>query len=411
MDAWVLDWINLAFRWIHVIVGIAWIGSSFFFIWLENHLRPPRDGDASVHGDLWLVHGGGFYHMKKFKSVPDAREDLHWFKWEAYATWVSGFVLLAVIYYAGASSYLIGAQSTMTPWMAIALGISSLVLSWLVYDALCRSPLGKDNRALAIAGIVLAVLLAWALTRVFSGRGAFIHFGACLGTIMAANVFMRIIPTQRRMLAAAERGETVDPSAGKKAGQRSLHNNYLTLPVIFTMVSNHYPLTYGPDGNWLILLALAAIGGAVRHAFNRRNQGRPLSWLLPASAIALMMLAYVASPATRSNGSLADGDVEIAEASRMGDFAIVQAVVAGRCSSCHAARPTNPDFDAPPAGVMFDQPEQIVQWAPRIKARTIDSHDMPLGNLTGMREEERAILANWIANGASGPEALPAKAP
>lgn len=395
MDAWVLEWLNLAVRWIHVIVGVAWIGTSFFFIWMENHLRPPKDGAADVHGELWLVHGGGFYHMKKFKSVPQGRDELHWFKWESYATWLSGFTLLAVIYYAGASTYLLPPGSPLSPAAGVAAGIGALAVSWLVYDRMCKSPLGNNNAALAAVGCLLAVALAFGLTQIFSGRGAFIHFGACLGTVMACNVFMNIIPAQRALLAAEARGETVDPTLGKKAGQRSLHNNYLTLPVIFTMISNHYPVTFGPAGNWLILLALAVIGGTVRHAFNLKNRGKPAPWLLPAAAVAMMALAFVASPRPAARPTVAAAEAGNAP----GTFAVARAVVAARCAACHAAKPTHPDFDAPPNGVVFDTPADLVNWAPRIQARAVDSHDMPLGNQTGMLDEERAILGLWIAAG------------
>ena len=280
MDAYLVDWLNLIGRFIHFVTGIAWIGSSFYFIWLDNHLVPPQaaaDDAKGVGGELWSVHGGGFYHAQKYRVAPPALpETLHWFKWEAYSTWLSGMFLLALIYWYGASIYLVDPQvQDLAPLAASGLGAATLVASWFVYDALCRSPLGRHERALGAVLLLLVAALAWGLCQLFSGRGAFIHFGAALGTIMVANVFFVIIPGQKRMVAAAERGEAPEPVDGLRGKQRSVHNTYFTLPVLFVMLSNHFAMTWSHEYNWLVLIALALAGALVRAWFVARHRGRP----------------------------------------------------------------------------------------------------------------------------------------
>ncbi|MGB5490576.1 MAG: urate hydroxylase PuuD, partial [Woeseiaceae bacterium] len=254
MEAYIADWLNLLLRWLHLITGVAWIGASFYFVWLDNHLEAPkdsRDDEKGVGGELWSVHGGGFYHAQKYRVAPaQLPERLHWFKWEAYSTWLSGMALLALVYWYGAEIYLIDPSiAELSSVWAVAIAITYIVGGWVVYDLLCKSPLARDDRVFGAVLLLLVALLAWSLCQLFSGRGAYIHFGAVLGTIMVANVAMVIIPGQRKMVEAAGRGEAPDPAPGIKAKQRSVHNTYFTLPVLFVMISNHYAMTYGHDYN------------------------------------------------------------------------------------------------------------------------------------------------------------------
>lgn len=381
-------WANLAIRWLHLIAGIAWIGSSFYFMWLDSHLKRPPQAPDGVAGELWSVHSGGFYRQIKFMVAPaDMPEELHWFKWEAYTTWISGFLLLGLIFYVGADLNLIDkTKADLTTWQAIGLGLGSLVVGWLVYDGLCRSPIGQNPKLFGAVWFAVLVAAGYGLTRVFSDLGGFMHVGAIIGTVMAANVFMIIIPNQRKVVAQVLAGETPDPALGKQAKQRSVHNNYMTLPVLFIMISSHFPSTYGSAWNWLILAAIAALSIGVRHYFNTRHLSQQFVWTLPAAALGMLCLAFVSAP--RQEQPAANMAVE---------FSQVQAVIAQRCASCHAAKPSSPLFASAPAGVMFDSPAQIRQQAARIKAQAVDSRIMPLGNLTQMTETERALLGRWIA--------------
>lgn len=397
MDPYLTDWLSLLLRWLHVVAGAAWIGTSFYFTRLGHRMRAPREGRAGVVGDLWAVHGGGLFHVEKLEAEPEhLPETLHWFQWEAYVTWLSGFSLLVVVYYLGAAASLVDA-ATDAPSHAVAtlLGIASLLLSWLVYDGLCRSPLARSPRAFAGVGFTLGTALAWALGQVLSPRAAYIHVGAALGTLMAANVFRVIIPNQRRIVAAMREGASPDPALGLAAAARSLHNNYLTLPVLFIMVSQHYPITYGHASSWAILAALCAIGAGVRHHFNLRARGRRSVWLLPAAAAALVTLAWIVRPRP---AALTVGAIR---ADERVSFAQVQPIILRRCTSCHATRPGSPLFSAPPLGVVLETPQQIQQLARRIRSFAVDSHVMPLGNATAMSDDERALLARWIDHGAA----------
>lgn len=386
MAAHLLEWLNLVVRWSHMIFGIAWIGASFYFVWLENHLdrRAPRDGLA---GDLWAIHGGGIYHLEKYQlAPPQMPEKLHWFKWEAYSTWLSGVALLTLVFYLNPSLYLLAPGSDLAPWLAVAIGLGSLACGWLAYDRLCDSPLGRQPLLLGIVLFVLLVAAAWGYSTVFSGRGAYLHVGALIGTIMVGNVFRTIMPAQRALVAAIEAGRTPDPALPAKGLLRSRHNNYFTLPVLFIMISSHFPSTYGSTWNWLILAAIAALSIGVRHYFNTRHLSQQFAWTLPAAALGMLCLAFVSAP--RHESGAANAPVE---------FSQVQAVIAQRCASCHAAKPSSPLFASAPAGVMFDSPAQIRQQAARIKAQAVDSRIMPLGNLTQMTEAERLLLGRWIA--------------
>ena len=392
----VIAWLNLAIRWLHLTAGIAWIGSSFYFVWLDNHLTPPASGPETggASGELWSVHGGGFYHKQKYQvAPPQMPDDLHWFKWEAYFTWISGFSLLALVYYGGSASFLIDpAKAALSQPQAIAIGISALVAGWLVYDALCRSKLARHGLALGAVWYGFLVAAAFALNSVFSARGAYLHVGAMIGTVMVGNVFFVIIPNQRKIVAALKAGEALDPALGKAGKLRSLHNNYMTLPVLFIMISHHYPMTYGAERPWLVLALLGATGVAVRHIFNLRHKHAPTGRAIAvAGVLALASVTYVSAEKV-GQGSAADA-APLA-------YADIQPILAQHCSACHGAHPTNPAFPAPPLGVVLDTPAHVAALAPRIKAMAVDAQVMPLGNTTGMTPAERAKLGAWIAQGA-----------
>ncbi|MEL7028336.1 MAG: urate hydroxylase PuuD [Pseudomonadota bacterium] len=399
MDVDIVAWLNLAFRWLHLVAGIAWIGSSFYFIWLDNNLRPPADGKKGVGGELWAVHGGGFYHKQKYLVAPDdLPADLHWFKWEAYFTWISGFLLLCVMYYYGAEIYLIdSAKADFSPVQAIGLGLAFLVGGWLVYDGLCKSPIGANTSAFALIWFLALTASAYLLSEVFSDRGAFIHVGAMIGTVMAANVFMIIIPNQRKTVAAMTAGEAPDPALGKQAKQRSLHNNYMTLPVLFIMISNHYPMVFGHHLNWLLLAGLGIVGWMLRHFFNLRHVGKTRYELVGWSAagfVAIMFIAALERP-------IEDAPVAAIPEDRFTPaFVEVRAIVDKHCVNCHAARPEHELFDSPPAGVILSHPQQIRRYASQIYAQSVASDIMPMGNETGMTAAERAALGAWIDAGA-----------
>jgi len=399
MDAYVADWLNLVVRWLHFVAGVAWIGASFYFVWLDNHLRPPQNpGDAQrgVHGELWSVHGGGFYHSQKYLTGPKGQplaKELHWFKWEAYTTWLSGMALLAIIYWIGARVYLIDKDVLdLTPPAAIAISVATVIVGWLVYDAACKL-LGNRPQLLSATISALLVLAAWGLYHVFSARAAYIHVGAMIGTIMVANVLLVIIPGQRSMVDAIRAGREPDPRAGERGKIRSIHNTYLTLPVLFIMISNHYPMTYGNPRGWLVLAVLSAAGVLIRHFFvlSHKNVIVPA---LPAAAAALLIgLAVILAP--RAGGS-AGGATPAAI-----PFERVASVVAQRCAVCHAEKPTQPGFVTAPDGVVLDTPARIRAAEPRIYQQAVRTSAMPLGNATHMTAPERAELGKWIESGAS----------
>lgn len=387
MDIDYTAWLGLALRWFHLMFGILWIGTSFYFIWLGNALKPPQkpeDEKAGVEGELWAVHGGGFYHKKKYKVAPDHMpEELHWFKWEAYLTWFSGILLLILIYYYGASLYLIDrAKVDLTPFQAIFTGIGFIVGGWFFYDELCKSPIGKNNRLFGLIWFAALTAAAYVLSQIFSGRGAFIHVGAIIGTVMAANVFAIIIPNQKKTVAALLAGKKPDPSLGKKAGQRSLHNNYMTLPVLLIMISNHYPMLVSHSYNWLILAGLSAAAWAVREFFNLSDKGI-VNYRYMVAGIAGFILVMLAASINTKPAIVAAGDVSMAE---------VRAIIRTHCSSCHSDTPTYEGITTAPAGVMFDTMDQIKKYAPRILERAVEHDTMPPGNGTGMTVEEREKL-------------------
>ncbi|MGK0270745.1 MAG: putative membrane protein [Cocleimonas sp.] len=394
MEGYILDWLNLLGRWVHMITGIAWIGASFYFIWLDNHLEPvkdPVDDEKGVSGELWALHGGGIYHAQKYKLAPGKLpETLHWFKWEAYTTWITGMFMMALIYWYGADLYLIDPSvADLSKPVAILIGIGTIIIGWLVYDFMCKSALGNDDKKLAIALFIFVAVVAFVLTQLFSGRGAFMHYGAMLGTIMVGNVFFTIMPGQRALLACAEAGTPVDPEHGRKAKQRSVHNTYFTLPVLFVMISNHYAMTYGHWLNWLILIGISISGALVRIYFVQRHFGRNKPLYLVIAATIILAVSFIMAPNT-SNTVASTGETK--------EQLTAQAVsiVKARCASCHTAKPTQAGFAAAPKGMMYDTEQQIVSQALMIHQQAVVSKAMPLANLTQITEEERATLDRWF---------------
>ena len=385
-------WANLAIRWLHLVAGIAWIGSSFYFMWLDSHLKAPAQQREGVSGELWSVHSGGFYHQMKFMVAPaDMPEELHWFKWEAYTTWISGFLLLALIFYVGADLNLIDrAKADLASWQAIAIGLGSLAAGWLVYDGLCRSPIGENLKLFSVVWFALMTAAGFVLTRVFSDLGAFMHVGAIIGTVMAANVFMVIIPNQRKVVAQVLAGETPDPALGKQAKQRSVHNNYMTLPVLFIMISNHYPMIFAAPLNWLWLAGLGIAGWTIRHFFNLKNAGRLEPQVLVFGALAFVTVAVLNESARPKPPTAAE----------VPTYAVVRAIVDRHCIACHAAHPTHRGIPVAPNGAMFDTAEGLQKHADKIYTRAVATQSMPQGNETGMTETERAELGAWIKAGA-----------
>ena len=390
-----LEWLNLLGRWLHLITGIAWIGASFYFVWLDNSIRPPKAGSElerqGVSGELWAIHGGGFYNPQKYLLAPkELPETLHWFKWEAYATWLSGFAMLIIVYYANAQAMLIDpAVANLTSAQAIGVGLGALVIGWTVYDLLCRTKLGQTEGLFGIIIYLLIVLAAYVLTHLLSGRAAYLHVGAMMGTMMVGNVLMVIIPGQRKMVAAMSAGQTPDPIYGKRGKQRSVHNNYFTLPVLFIMISNHYGMTYNHPYNWLVLAAIMAAGVSIRHFFNLRHRER-VEWRFVVLGVAILLgvaIALAPKPVVRT-------------AAANVDFAQVQAIVAQRCVTCHAANPAQPGFATAPAGVMLDKPELIRLHAARVYQQVVQLKAMPIGTLTQITEQERAVIGAWFEGGA-----------
>lgn len=391
------EWLNLAIRWFHLVAGIAWIGSSFYFVWLDNHLVPPKEGEAT--GEVWSVHGGGFYHKQKYAVAPAAMpQDLHWFKWEAYTTWITGFSLLVLIYWVGAQSFLIDpAKAQLSQGAAVGIGAAALVVGWLVYDGLCRSAAGGDSRVLGAAWFAFLVLAAWALNAVFNARGAYLHVGAMIGTVMAANVFFVIIPNQRKAVAQLMQGQVPDPALGKAGKQRSVHNNYMTLPVLFIMISHHYAMTFGAARPWLVLALLGLTGVAVRHVFNLRHQGRKTGRAIAVAGImALLSVTYVSAEKATLPAAAKTADASAPAAT----WASVEPIFTKHCVSCHADKPTSDMFNAPPLGVRLDSFDHARAVAPRVQKVAVDAEIMPLANTTGMTRAEREALGRWIAAGA-----------
>lgn len=390
MLAYAADWLNILTRWFHLVVGIGWIGTSFAFIALDVSFRKRPETPPTGLGTSWLVHGGGFYHVDKYTVAPPRLpEDLIWYKWDAYLTFLSGIVLMSVQYWLNARAYLIDPKvMDLLPWQAIAISVVSLTAGWLIYDGLCRSPLGRNTPALFAVVFVLIVGAGWGYTHVYSGRGAFIHVGAFVGTIMAANVFRVIIPNQRRMVAQMIAGETPDARLGITAKQRSVHNTYLTLPVLLMMVSNHYALLTNHPQSWLIVALILVIGGPIRHFIVRHEAGddiKSVLWAPGLAAVGLVVALILTAPKAATGGGVAASDAD------------VLAITAKHCVTCHAAKPTHESFTEAPKGVTLGTIADLERFAPLIKAQAVDTDAMPLGNETGITEAERAKLAAWLA--------------
>jgi uncharacterized membrane protein len=383
MEAYFLEWLTLLARWAHIVVGIAWIGASFYFIWLDDHLEAAKD--PAFAGELYAVHGGGFYRAQKYRLAPPGLpKTLHWFKWEAYWTWITGFVLLVLVYYLSAELYLIDpAVMKLSPAAAIGIGLASLVIGLAVYEGLCRSPLARNEVVLALILFLVLAFAAWGLTQVFSGRGAFIHFGAILGTIMAANVAHVIIPGQRELVRAKQEGRQPDEGYAVAGKQRSVHNTYFTLPVIFTMISGHHAFTFGQRWNWLVLIAMTLAGALIRLWFVARHKGRAPAWTLVLGLILVGVVMVMLVPRPQPT------------AERI-SFSEVTQVLDLRCLSCHAEKPTFQGLAEAPKGVKLDTPERINAQRLQIHQQTVLSRAMPPGNLTGMTDDERALLDRWV---------------
>ncbi|OUR94786.1 hypothetical protein A9Q87_02470 [Flavobacteriales bacterium 34_180_T64] len=386
------EWLNLSVRLIHITFGIAWIGASFYFVFLENALNRTEGVRDELAGNLWAVHGGGFYYLEKYKLAPkEIPKQLHWFKYEAYFTWLSGFCLLAIVYYFNSSSYMIDPEvMVLKPMEAIAISISSLIIGWILYDQICKR-FSNNKIAFTLAITALVVLFAWFYAQVFSGRAAYIHFGAFLGTLMAANVFFIIIPGQKRMVAAAKKGKEPNPADGKAAFLRSYTNNYFTLPVLFVMISNHFPSTFGNSYQWIILIGITLGTAGVKHYLNIREKGQLSVWVMPISILILFGMAFMTAP-TKPKYENCMETVSFVE---------VQTIINNRCTSCHSSNPTDDIWKVAPNGIKYDTAEQIYNLRDKIFQRVVVSKNMPFNNnQTEMTPEERDMINCWINQGA-----------
>jgi uncharacterized membrane protein len=386
MENHLIQILSLLVRMLHFITGVAWIGASFYFNWLENALERQNQREE-IAGSLWAVHGGGFYYVEKYKLAPKRLPSvLHWFKWEAYTTWMSGFALLILVYYLQAQSYLsIPGDNRFSSAFLIGMGLATIAGGWICYDQLCKSPIGRDNRVLAVVIFVATLAIAFALSKIMNPRAMFMHIGAMLGTCMAANVFFVIIPSQKNLVEAASRSEVPDAAKAKNALQRSRHNNYLTLPVLFVMISNHFPFTYSHPLSWLLLGLLGLSGALVRHWFNLKGKGIRNPWLLPAAGALIVIVGFMTAPRDLAHG---DAIQKITEGE-------VHAIIQQRCVACHSQNPSDDVFTIAPAGLVLDTYDQSLIAIDRIYERSVVSENMPFANKTGMKPEERAVLKHW----------------
>ncbi len=387
-----MEWLNIVVRLMHITFGIAWIGASFYFVFLENALNRTDNVRDELAGNLWAVHGGGFYYLEKYKVAPKTiPKHLHWFKYEAYFTWVSGFCLLFVVYYFNAKAMLIDSNvMALSSAAAIGIGIGSFAVAWIIYDLMCKSPLIKKMGWFAIVGFIIAIGFAFFYAHVFSARAAYIHFGAMIGSLMVANVFFVIIPSQKAMVKAAKEGLPLDPSLGKKALARSLHNNYFTLPVLFVMISNHFPSTFGHQYSWAILAAISLGTAGVKHYLNLKEKGQYNVYILPVSVIILLGVCFITAPIK-----------DATECKKTVGFSEINIIINKRCISCHSSKPTDDVYTAAPNGVIFDTPQDIVKMKEKIMQRAVITKTMPQNNKTNITPEERDLLRCWIDQGAS----------
>lgn len=391
-ESHLFEWLNLTVRLIHITFGIAWIGASFYFVFLENALNRTEDVRDELAGNLWAVHGGGFYYLEKYKVAPkQIPKHLHWFKYEAYFTWLSGFCLLIIVYYFNASSFMIDPDVLdIQPMTAIAISISSLIIGWVIYDFICKK-LNKNKIVFTLSITAMVFLFAWFYAQVFSGRAAYIHFGAFLGTLMAANVFFVIIPGQKRMVAAAKEGKQPNPEDGKAAFLRSYTNNYFTLPVLFVMISNHFPSTFGSSYQWIVLIGITLGTAGIKHYLNIREKGQLSVWVMPISVVLLLGMAFMTAPTPP----------KYEDCKEAVSFMEIQTIIHNRCIACHSENPTDAVWKVSPNGVKYDTPEQIYNLRDKIFQRTVVSKNMPFNNnQTGMTEEERDMINCWISQGA-----------
>ena len=392
LESHMMEWLNIVIRLLHITFGIAWIGASFYFVFLENALNRTEDVRDELAGNLWAVHGGGFYYLEKYKVAPKTiPKHLHWFKYEAYFTWLSGFCLLFVVYYFNASAFLIDKNVLdITATEGILIGVSSFVVAWIIYDRMCKSALIKNQTAFAIIGFIFLIAFAFFYCHVFSARAAYIHFGAMIGGIMVANVFFVIIPGQKEMVRCAKLGIPLDPSLGKNALARSLHNNYFTLPVLFVMVSNHFPSTFGYEYPWLMLAIISLGAAGVKHYLNLKEKKELNVWILPVSVIILLAACFISAPNT--NPYECKKEVSITE---------VQEIIQKRCMQCHSSTPTDDVYKVAPNGVKYDTPQDIYNKRDLIMQRVVITKTMPQNNKTNITEEERNMIRCWIEQGAS----------
>ena len=392
MYAHLYEWLSLFIRWLHVIAGIAWIGDSFYFMWLDASLRSNDETPEGVKGESWSVHGGGFYRVIKFQNAPKTMpEHLHWFMWQSYTTWLSGLSLLIVVYWLQAKAWMLTPGGVESAGTAVGIGAATVFGGFFVYHLLCKSPLGKMPGVLGAILLAFAASTAYGLEQVISSRAAYIHIGAMIGTWMAGNVFMVIIPNQRKIVASLMDGKVPDPALGAESKLRSTHNNYLTLPVIFVMISNHYPSTYGHPHAWLVLLGMFAIGAFTRIFFNMKNSGKFMGWMIPVAILAYIGLAVATAPKAlpppETNGQATT-------------WTQIEPLIQKHCVSCHSTNPTDDVFTVAPNGVVYDTAEDVQRKASLIKTRAVDTPSMPFGNKTGMTDAERALLGAWIDAGA-----------
>ena len=383
MDPYLRDVLDLCIRMLHVVAGIAWIGASFYFVRLDLALRPPKhrgDAEAGVAGEFWGVHGGGLYHSQTYRLAPaEMPEPLHWFKWEAYTTWLSGFGLMVLLYYVDADLRLVDpAVAGLDAWQGVALSSGGIVLAWIVYDTLCRTLGERNEEALVVVGVALIALAAWGAGELFSARAAFLQVGVMLGTIMVANVFFVIIPAHRKLVAAMKERREPDAAPLLRAKSRSVHNNYLTLPVLFTMLAGHFAFTFGADEAWVVFVLIAILTALIRVFFNHWHAGRRAWWIPAVCVLGAVGLAFWLEP---DSAPVRAKPVTFAEA---------QSVIASRCASCHSGA-------AAPLGIRFETRAQIEAWAGAIEQQAVLTRNMPPGNATGITDEERELLGAWIA--------------
>ena len=400
------EWLSFAVRWLHVITAIAWIGSSFYFIALDLSLRKVPHLPPGAAGEEWQVHGGGFYHIQKYLVAPEAMpEHLTWFKWESYATWLSGFALMILVYYGGAGLYLIDpAVLDISAWQAVLISLASLAFGWIAYDFLCKSKFGDDNRRLMILLYIILVAMAWGYTQVFTGRAAFLHLGAFTATIMTANVFLIIMPNQRIVVADLKAGRTPDPKYGKIAKQRSTHNNYLTLPVIFLMLSNHNPMAFATEFNWIIASLVFLMGVTIRHYFNTMHAGgggegaKDVRWTWIATTVLFFAIIWLSSIGSMQreesdeNASMTALQQQFASAEGFGE---ATDAVLGRCTMCHAVEPAWDGIIWPPKGVILETEQHVAKYAREIYLQAGRTHAMPPANVSYMENSERQAIVKW----------------